>query len=125
MKSQAEFVFEPFRLDAINERLWRDGKEIRLTPKAFSVLRYLAENSDQLITKEVLLKTLWPNISVTDAVLTVCIGEIRKAPRRHIKETQIHRNRASAGISVPASRLQPLSKQRCNYQTKHSLLQHR
>ena len=79
MKSQAEFVFEPFRLDAINERLWRDGKEIRLTPKAFSVLRYLAENSDQLITKKVLLKTLWPNISVTDAVLTVCIGEIRKA----------------------------------------------
>lgn len=79
MPLQTEFIFEPFRLDAINERLLRDGKEIRLTPKAFSVLRYLAEHSDQLITKEVLLKTLWPNISVTDAVLTVCIGEIRKA----------------------------------------------
>jgi len=79
MQSQTEFVFEPFRLDAINDRLWREGKEIRLTPKAFSVLRYLAEHSDQLITKEVLLKTLWPNIAVTDAVLTVCIGEIRKA----------------------------------------------
>jgi DNA-binding winged helix-turn-helix (wHTH) protein len=79
MPPQNEFVFEPFRLDAINDRLLRDGKQIRLTPKAFSVLRYLAEHSDQLITKEVLLKTLWPNIAVTDAVLTVCIGEIRKA----------------------------------------------
>lgn len=79
MPPQTEFVFDPFRLDAINDRLSRDGKEIRLTPKAFSVLRYLAEHSDQLITKEVLLKTLWPNIAVTDAVLTVCIGEIRKA----------------------------------------------
>jgi DNA-binding winged helix-turn-helix (wHTH) protein len=79
MPPQTDFVFEPFLLDAINERLSRDGKEIRLTPKAFSVLRYLAEHSDKLITKEVLLKTLWPNISVTDAVLTVCIGEIRKA----------------------------------------------
>lgn len=79
MPPQTEFVFEPFRLDAINDRLLRDGKQIRLTPKAFSVLRYLAEHSDQLITKEVLLRTLWPKIAVTDAVLTVCIGEIRKA----------------------------------------------
>jgi DNA-binding winged helix-turn-helix (wHTH) protein/pimeloyl-ACP methyl ester carboxylesterase len=79
MAPQTEFVFETFRLDAINDRLLRDGKTIHLTPKAFSVLRYLAEHSDQLVTKEVLLKTLWPSIAVTDAVLTVCIGEIRKA----------------------------------------------
>jgi class 3 adenylate cyclase/DNA-binding winged helix-turn-helix (wHTH) protein len=79
MQSQTELVFDPFRLDATNERLLRDGKEIRLTPKAFALLRYLAEHSDQLITKEVLLKTLWADVSVTDAVLTVCIGEIRKA----------------------------------------------
>lgn len=79
MASQTEIIFEPFRLDPINERLLRDGKKVHLTPKAFSVLRYLAEHSDQLITKEILLKSLWPNIAVTDAVLTVCIGEIRKA----------------------------------------------
>jgi len=79
MAPQTEIVFETFRLDATNDRLLRDKKAIHLTPKAFSVLRYLAEHSDQLITKEVLLKTLWPNIAVTDAVLTVCIGEIRKA----------------------------------------------
>jgi DNA-binding winged helix-turn-helix (wHTH) protein/pimeloyl-ACP methyl ester carboxylesterase len=79
MLAQTELVFEPFRLDAINGRLWRDGKAIHLTPKAFSVLRYLADHSDRLITKEALLRTFWPNIAVTDAVLTVCIGEIRKA----------------------------------------------
>lgn len=79
MTLQTEFVFKPFCLDAINDRLLRDGKPIHLTPKAFSVLRYLADHSNQLVTKEALLKTLWPNISVTEAVLTVCIGEIRKA----------------------------------------------
>jgi DNA-binding winged helix-turn-helix (wHTH) protein/pimeloyl-ACP methyl ester carboxylesterase len=79
MRPQTEFLFERFCLDATNQRLLRDGKEIRLTPKAFSVLRYLAEHSDQLVTKEVLLKNLWPNVAVTDAVLTVCVGEIRKA----------------------------------------------
>jgi DNA-binding winged helix-turn-helix (wHTH) protein len=79
MPPQTEIVFEPFRLDASNDRLLRDEKEIHLTPKAFSVLRYLAEHTDQLITKEVLLKSLWPDTAVTDAVLTVCFGEIRKA----------------------------------------------
>lgn len=78
MAPVTELIFEPFRLDVINERLWRDGSEIHLTPKAFAVLRYLAEHSGQLITKEILLKTLWSNTAVTDAVLTVCIGEIRK-----------------------------------------------
>ena len=78
MAPVAELIFEPFRLDVINERLWRDGSEIHLTPKTFAVLRYLAEHSGQLITKEILLKTLWSNTAVTDAVLTVCIGEIRK-----------------------------------------------
>jgi hypothetical protein len=29
-QSQTEFFFEPFHLDAINDRLLRDGKEIRL-----------------------------------------------------------------------------------------------
>ena len=88
MTSQTEFVFEPFRLDAINDRLLRDGKAIHLTPKALSVLRYLADHSDQLVTKEALLKSLWPNIAVTDAVLTVCIGEIRKALGDRSKKPQ-------------------------------------
>ena len=88
MTSQTEFVFKPFRLDAINDRLLRDGKPIHLTPKAFSLLRYLADHSDQLVTKEALLKTLWPNISVTEAVLTVCIGEIRKALGDRSKKPQ-------------------------------------
>src|SRR6185503_2101413 len=78
MAPVTELIFEPFRLDVFNECLRRDCSEILLTPKAFAVLRYLAEHSGQLITKELLLKTLWSNTAVTDAVLTVCIGEIRK-----------------------------------------------
>ena len=79
MGPQAVFLFDPFHLDASNQRLSRNGNEIRLTPKAFSVLCYLVEHADQLVTKEVLLQTLWLQVAVTDAVLTVCIGEIRKA----------------------------------------------
>jgi len=32
-------VFEPFRLDTLNRRLWRAKEHVPLTPKAFDVLR--------------------------------------------------------------------------------------
>ena len=124
MASQTELVFEPFCLDAINERLLRNGKQIRLTPKAFSLLRYLADHSDQLVTKEALLNTLWPNIAVTDAVLTVCIGEIRKAlgdisTKPKFIET-VHRR----GYRFLAPQFAMAFIARGNDNAEHSLLQH-
>src|SRR6516165_6095837 len=73
------FIFGSFRLDVSNASL-RGGKQaIALTPKALNVLRYLAEHAGQLITKDDLWRAVWPGISVTDATLTVCVSEIRRA----------------------------------------------
>src|SRR5262245_40158953 len=71
--------FPPFRLDPANACLWRGAKIVRLTPKAFSVLRCLAEHHGQLVTKDALLEAVWPGTVVGDAVLKVCVREIRKA----------------------------------------------
>jgi DNA-binding winged helix-turn-helix (wHTH) protein/pimeloyl-ACP methyl ester carboxylesterase len=79
MARQTELVFEPFHLDAANERLLRDGEAIPLTPKAYALLRYLADHSERLISKQDLLRALWPDVTVTDAVITVCVGEVRRA----------------------------------------------
>ncbi len=43
------------------------------------MLRYLVENADRLVTKEELLKAIWPNVAVTDESLTHCVSEIRQA----------------------------------------------
>ena len=43
------------------------------------MLRYLAERPDQLVTKEELLKQLWPGIYVSSTVVKVCVREIRHA----------------------------------------------
>lgn len=72
-------TFGPFRLDAGTESIWRAGQEIRLRPKTFAVLRYLAERPGLLITKDELLEAVWSDVAVGDAALTVCVGEIRKA----------------------------------------------
>jgi DNA-binding winged helix-turn-helix (wHTH) protein len=71
--------FGPYRLDGPGERLWRGQEVVKLTPKSFSLLWYLAERSARLVTKEELFKALWPNTAVSDAALTRCIREIREA----------------------------------------------
>src|SRR5262249_59037421 len=69
----------PCRLDLENECVWRGTQAIPLTPKAFAVLRCLVERAGRLVTKEELFRTVWPEIVVSEAVLKVCVGEIRKA----------------------------------------------
>lgn len=68
------------RADFGNETLHdREGNSVDLRPQAFSVLRYLAENADRLVTKEELLEAVWPGITVTEDSLFQCIHEIRRA----------------------------------------------
>src|SRR4051812_44574114 len=71
--------FEGYRLDLGNECVWRGPHAIHLTTKAFTVLRTLIERAGQLVTKADLFATVWPDTAVSDAALTICIGEIRKA----------------------------------------------
>jgi predicted ATPase/DNA-binding winged helix-turn-helix (wHTH) protein len=88
MNANQTVRFGPFRLDAANAHLWRGSDKIPLKPKTFSVLCYLVERAGQLVTKEELLKTLWPNVRVGDAVLKVCIREIRQALKDQAKAPQ-------------------------------------
>ena len=71
--------FASFRLDHLNQCLWQGTEQIYLSPKGFSVLRYLVERSGKLATKEELLDAVWPNVHVTEGVLKRAILEIRKA----------------------------------------------
>jgi DNA-binding winged helix-turn-helix (wHTH) protein len=92
--------FGAFRLDATNAHLWRGSEKVPLKPKTFSVLCYLIERAGQLVTKEELLKTLWADVRVSDAVLKVCIREIRAALDDHAKAPQFIENRAPPRVSI-------------------------
>ena len=74
--------FPPFRLDTVNECLWRnrhDAEErIRLTPKAFAVLQFLVEHAGRLVTEEELLAHVWPKVYVQPEAIKSQIHEIRK-----------------------------------------------
>ena len=52
---------------------------ISLTPKALSLLEYLAARPGRLVKKTELLDAIWPGVFVADGALKVCIREIRSA----------------------------------------------
>src|SRR5215470_6708238 len=73
------FQFQGYTLDIARYTLRAADREVALRPKSFELLRYLVENPDRLVTKEELLKAVWPNVTVTDQTLTQCVGEVRQA----------------------------------------------
>lgn len=77
--SKAEMSwFDAFRLDTVNECLWRDDVPVELTPKAFAVLRYLVKHPGRLVTHRELLEALWPETYVQPEILRTYIRDIRK-----------------------------------------------
>jgi len=72
-------LFPPFRLDLVNQQLWRHGDEISLRPKTFEVLRYLVDHPAQLVTKAMMLDAVWPGVVVSDSMPATCVAELRKA----------------------------------------------
>jgi DNA-binding winged helix-turn-helix (wHTH) protein/tetratricopeptide (TPR) repeat protein len=79
MNADRRLAFEGFFLDLATEQLLYGDEVVALTPKAFTVLRRLVEDSGQLVTKEDLLRAGWAKTHVSDGVLKVSILEIRRA----------------------------------------------
>jgi len=50
-----------------------------LEPKVMEVLVCLAEHASEVVSKELLLRSVWPDTCVTDDVLTRAIFELRRA----------------------------------------------
>jgi DNA-binding winged helix-turn-helix (wHTH) protein/predicted ATPase len=69
----------PVRLDVANERAWCGERLLDLTPKTFAILRHLVEHPDRLLTKDDLLAAVWGDTVVSEAALTSCIRDVRRA----------------------------------------------
>jgi len=68
-----------FRIDAQNHSVHVKGQEIRLTPKEFDVLVYLARHPDKVVTHRSLLAAVWGDTSIGQPeYLRVFIGQLRK-----------------------------------------------
>ena len=73
------FVFGPFRLEADERRLLRDGELVPLTGKAFDTLLLLVEGAGALQRQQSLMDRLWPDVSVEQNNLQYNISLLRRA----------------------------------------------
>jgi eukaryotic-like serine/threonine-protein kinase len=73
------YEFGPFRLDPEKELLLRDNETVPLTPKAFQVLLVLVRSKKELVTKDDLLKAVWPDTFVEETNLSRNVFLLRKA----------------------------------------------
>ncbi len=73
------YSFDEFTLDLTRGCLLRETEEVKLRPKSFEVLKYLAENGGRLISKDELIETVWQGMAVTDDSLVQCLKDIRLA----------------------------------------------
>ena len=64
------YRFGQFLLDPGRRKLSRADSPVSLTPKAFDVLLYLAQNPNRLVTKEELLQGVWGDTIVEEGNLT-------------------------------------------------------
>ena len=72
------FEFGPFLLDPAKRSLLRDGAPLSVTPKAFDILLLLIEQRDRVLSKDELLRTMWPETFVEEANLTQHVFMLRK-----------------------------------------------
>ncbi|HZI81811.1 MAG TPA: response regulator transcription factor [Vicinamibacterales bacterium] len=66
-------------IDRERFRVQRDGDEVRLTPKEFELLLYLAQYPGRVLTHRTILKAIWgPHAGDQPEHLRVLVGSLRK-----------------------------------------------
>ena len=70
--------FDRFALDLTRGCLQTADADVALRPKAFEVLRHLAQNAGRLVSRQELHEAVWPRVAVTDNSVEQCIWELRE-----------------------------------------------
>lgn len=73
------YEFGRFRIDTAQRLLLRDQEIVALTPKVFEMLLTLVESSGEVVSKDSLMKKVWPDTFVEEGNLTQNISLLRKA----------------------------------------------
>lgn len=76
---QRVYEFEDFRLDAEHLLLFRGGEQLKLTPKLVETLLVLIKHDGEVVTKDELMSSLWPNTVVEESNLSQNLYLLRRA----------------------------------------------
>jgi DNA-binding winged helix-turn-helix (wHTH) protein len=72
-------LFDRVEIDLTGRRLFVDGQESPLEPKAFAVLALLARQPGRALTRDEILDAVWGHRHVTPGVLNRIVTLLRRA----------------------------------------------
>lgn len=79
MATSSSYHFGPFHFDGAAYRLQADGRPVPLSPRVMDLLRLLASRPAELVTRDDIVRELWPDVAVTDNAITQAVSELRQA----------------------------------------------
>lgn len=82
------YEFGPFRVDVRERRLLRNGDVVPLTPKVFDMLLVLVQNGGHILSKDEVMKLVWPETVVEEGNIARNISTLRNALGEHPREHQ-------------------------------------
>jgi DNA-binding winged helix-turn-helix (wHTH) protein len=72
------YEFGPFYLNGVERCLFKSGEFVPLTSQTFDILKILLQHHGQVVTKNELMKDVWPDSFVEENNLTVRMSALRK-----------------------------------------------
>ena len=94
--------FGDCEFDPDTREVFRAGKPVHVSPKAFALLAVLIERRPKAVSKQELHKLLWPDTFVSDANLPNLVAELREALGDDAQKPRIIRTVQRFGYSFRA-----------------------
>jgi len=96
-----------FRLDLREERLFKEGRQVPIRTKPFSILRYFAGHPRRLVTRDELVEAVWGKMALSESLVRTHLWELRRVLGEHVVETVVGRGYrfvADVEVTVLSSR---------------------
>lgn len=76
--SKAGYIFGPFLLDTETGTLFREGSPLPVSYRGLMLLAALVQKAGNIVSKDELLQTVWPNMVVEEGNLSTQVAALRK-----------------------------------------------
>jgi DNA-binding winged helix-turn-helix (wHTH) protein len=97
------YSFEGIVVDEERLELRSNGEPVTVEPQVFSLLIYLLENRDRVISKDELIDSVWKGRIVSDATLNSRVNSLRRAVGDSGKQQRVIRTYPRRGFRFVAS----------------------
>ena len=97
-RDQVEFADHLLKINLAEQRVLKDGKEVRLTPTEFNLVHYLLTKAGRFIKPKEILSQVWGQEYVDDVdLLRTCIWQLRRKLEPNPAQPQYILNRPGFG----------------------------